>query len=144
MRAFAHPSQQVQASRVLPPMEVRERAPLLRKVRVRARHGENASDAEDPSGTPKLRRHTTANPRPQTRQCLIPFPLPLAVSFFPICIVCAFFFLSISRHVADRPLGLVDSRFLIVPRCPIHVLVPIRLLIRIIRATAQFAPLLWN
>jgi len=56
VRPFAHPSEQVQASRVLPSVEVRERAPLLRKVPVRARHGANASDAEDPSGTTKARR----------------------------------------------------------------------------------------
>jgi len=52
-----------------------------------------------------------------------------------------------SRHITDRPLGFADSPFLIVRRCPIHVLVPIMLLIRIIRAimaTALFAPLLWN
>jgi len=75
-------------------MEVRERASLLRKVRVRARHGENASDAEDPRRTTKGQRQTTVNPRPQTRQCLIPFPLPLAVSF-SILFLCAFLLSSI-------------------------------------------------
>nr|AFK34895.1 unknown [Lotus japonicus] len=57
-------------------MEVRERTPLLREVRVRARHGTDASDEEDPrtiqTNSPssccwwRLR-----SPHPQTCKCLM-------------------------------------------------------------------------
>jgi hypothetical protein len=48
VRAPPHPAQQVPRRRVLPPLEVRARAPLVREVPVRARHGADAPDAEDP------------------------------------------------------------------------------------------------
>ncbi|KAL9251038.1 hypothetical protein AKJ16_DCAP16390 [Drosera capensis] len=47
VRASSHPAQQVPSIRVLLAMEVRERAPFLREVPVRARHGADAPDAED-------------------------------------------------------------------------------------------------
>lgn len=48
MRPPSHPTQQVPPSRVLPSLEMRDRTPRLREMRVRARHGEDAADAEDP------------------------------------------------------------------------------------------------
>jgi hypothetical protein len=50
VRAPPHPAQQVPRRRVLPPLEVRAGAPRLREVPVRARHGADAPDAEDPRG----------------------------------------------------------------------------------------------
>ncbi|GAB2231271.1 hypothetical protein Droror1_Dr00027560 [Drosera rotundifolia] len=47
VRASPDPSQQVPSIRVLLAMEVLERAPFLREVPVRARHGADAPDAED-------------------------------------------------------------------------------------------------
>lgn len=72
VRPPSHPSQQVPPSGVLPPMEVRERAPLLREVRVRARHGEDASDAEDPRtrGQVEAAPDSVHSSHSQNRQCL--------------------------------------------------------------------------
>ncbi|CAH9091996.1 unnamed protein product [Cuscuta europaea] len=57
-------------------MEVRERAPLLRKVRIRARNGADASDAEDPPAggvlPPQTRCQPSAHsPCHQHCQCLL-------------------------------------------------------------------------
>lgn len=51
VRALADPSEQVPAGGAVPPVEVRQRTPLVREVRVRARHGADAPDAEDPRET---------------------------------------------------------------------------------------------
>jgi len=102
VRPLAHPSQQVQAGRVLPPMEVPGPASLLRKVPVRARHGENAPDAKDPRAPTKPQRQTTPYRASQTRQCLIHIHCMLLSSFF--------LFLQLSRFVTNRDLGLLDSR----------------------------------
>lgn len=48
VRPSPHPPQQMPAGGDVLSMEVRPRAPLLREVRVRARHGADAADAEDP------------------------------------------------------------------------------------------------
>lgn len=50
VRASPDSAQQMSPGRVFPPVEVRGRAPRVREVRVRARHGEDARDAEDPRG----------------------------------------------------------------------------------------------
>lgn len=74
MRSPADPSQQVPPGRVLPALEVRERAPLLREVRIRACYGADAPDAEDPpaGGSPPQTQWRPAlhSPNPQDCQCL--------------------------------------------------------------------------
>ena len=71
MRPSAHPPQQMPSGGALPSLEVRLRAPHLREVRVRARHGTDAPDAEDPRARSPV-EVAAHSPNPQNRQCLIP------------------------------------------------------------------------
>lgn len=50
VRSSPDSAQQMSPRRVLPPLEMRGRAPRLREVRLRARHGEDARHAEHPPG----------------------------------------------------------------------------------------------
>ena len=57
--------------RVLPPMEMRRRAPFLREVWIWARYGEDASDAKDPWGTGQVEEGYSSHS--QNCQCMTPF-----------------------------------------------------------------------
>lgn len=83
VRAPPHPAQQVPRRRVLPPLEVRARAPRLREVPVRARHGADAPDAEDPRGAGgQGQGRRLHRPHPGHRQARLIRPAPIRSGCF--------------------------------------------------------------
>lgn len=73
MRPPSHPPQQMPAGGALPAVEVRGGAPHLREVRLRACHGADAPDAEDPRARRPVEGAVVATHPActQNRQCLI-------------------------------------------------------------------------
>ncbi|CAL5400149.1 unnamed protein product [Camellia sinensis] len=109
-------------------MEVRDRASLLREVRVRARHGKDAPNAKDPrtrgqfQALPQTGHHSSHS---QDRQCLIPPQKKPTTSINPWSVlliqsICVFFFFyKKSLHCFDfsimaimHNLGFLDGRLL--------------------------------